>query len=158
MTCCLRKNAEMEWGPPNRAMWTPQDFSADFLLLFCVTLEDLFFSSGKTSKKNLRTKNLRKNLRKILRTKNLRKNNCFGHCKKPFLTFRFSGRWKPQKKFCANLRKNPSPKKPREGAGAKRPPVFLNPSKIFLWAREEETGKVRKPLPQKSLSLDRNFR
>ena len=51
--------------------------AADFLCSFCVTLE-YFFSSAKTSKKNPRTNNLRKNLRKKQRTKNLRQNR-FAH-------------------------------------------------------------------------------
>ena len=75
---------------------------------------------------------------------------------------------KTTKTSAPNLRKTPVPRGLGKGAGAKGSPVFLKPSMISLhsrgplgprlWAREEESGRVRELLPQKSLNKDRNFR
>ena len=130
MTCCLLGKAEMEWGAPvSRAIRTRQ--TADFLRIFCVTLEHLLFKRQtveeksadnlrKNGRKNLRTKNLRKNGRKNGRTKNPCKNGRKNLRtkrlrKKPLWTFRLSVRWKPgkkthKKKSAPNLRKTPAPK------------------------------------------------
>ena len=78
-TCCLLKKAEMEWGTPRAwPLIFPQISSH-----FCTTPEHLLFKcqsveekSAENLRKNLCTKNLRKNGRKNLRTKNLRKNGC----------------------------------------------------------------------------------
>ena len=116
--------------PQEGAIWTPQIFPQIFGAFLRDSGTPIFKrqnveeTSAENLLKNLRTKKLRKNGHKNLRTKNLRK--------RPVRTFRFSGRWKPEKntkKICAKLAQNPSPKRPRERGGANLSPVFLKPLK-----------------------------
>ena len=141
--------------PPKQGHLDAADFSADFLRIFCVTLEYLFFKRQNVEEKSAP--------RKICAPRICAKNR-FAHCKKPFRTFRFSGRWKPEqkntRKICAKLDAKPQPQEAwGKGRGERRSLVFLKPSKIslhsippqwgplgpppFLWAREEESGRVR---------------
>ena len=102
---CSRKR---RWNgvPPRVGPFGRRRFFRRFSAHFCVTLEHLFFKRRRKLRTKNQCKNGRKKGRKNLRTKNLRKN--------PVWTFRLSGRWKPekktQKKICAKLAQNPSPK------------------------------------------------
>ena len=108
--------------PPQAGHWDAADFSADFLRIFA-WLWNTYFWNAQTSKKNmqnicakicdgrkkLRTKNLRKNGRKNLHRKSAHQKSA----QKPVWTFRFSGRWKPEKnntkKSAPKLCQTPAP-------------------------------------------------
>ena len=130
--------------PPSRAIWMPQIFPQIFCVFFLRDSGIPIFKRQNVEEKSAPQKSAQKSAHQDYAQK-----NHFAHCRKPFRTFRFSRRWKPEKKntrkICAKLARNPSPKRPRERGGGKGAPCL---PKTLQDLPSQQPTTMRTPWPR----------
>ena len=129
VTCCLRKNAEMEWGtPPEQGHVDAAGFFRRFSAHFLRDSGIPIFKRQNVEEKSAHQKSAQESAQNSARQESAQKT--ISHiAKNRFAHSGFPEDGSQKKKICTNLRKTPAPRGLGKGAGAKRPPVFLNPSK-----------------------------